>query len=134
MGDYDQKPEPGQWVRVHYNLHVGGLSVTNTKGRVIYRCETAFLEKAQFRVSEKMRDRVVLTGCRNVHAKVHGSWVEPDDEPALPVAVRYNPYDAADFITVDDGRPVKTAPLVKIDDNRCFVTHDDVEPKDDEAD
>lgn len=128
MGNYDQKPEVGQWVRVHYNLHVGGLSVTNTKGRVIYRCESCFLEDAEFRVSKMMRDRVVMTGCRNVHAKVHGHWVEPDDEPELPEAVRYNPFDAADFITVEDARPVHTAPMVKIDDNRCFVRPEDPEP------
>ncbi|QDG49360.1 hypothetical protein FIV42_01000 [Persicimonas caeni] len=121
MSKYDQKPAPGQWVRVHYNLHIGGLSVTNTQNRVIYRCDTAYLEDAEFRVSQTMRQRVVSGERRTVHAKVHGRWVEPSDEPELPVPVRYNPFVSGSFITVDDQQPVEHASLVKIDDNRCYV-------------
>lgn len=121
----DEVPAAGQRVHVYYNIPRDTLSVRNTKRKVMLHRSEVVLKDAEFRVSEPGRQRAIDENCRNIHAMVYGSWSEgcPVD---CPVAVRYNPYEAGHFQTVEGGLPVDTAEWVLIKKNRCFVPEDAV--------
>lgn len=100
------------------NLHKACWSVKSLKtGRVLAHLDEVFISDALFRVSEAGRQRVIRERAKNVHAGVVGVVSLPPGggEFAPRGRVRYNPYQAATFLTVPDGAPIHGAPLVHLD-------------------
>lgn len=108
----------GTRVMAYRNLHKGCWSLKNLRtGRVVAHLDEVFISDALFRVSEAGRQRVIREQAKNVHAGVVGV-VSPTPGGgvfALRRGVRYNPYQAATFLTVSDGAPISGAPLVHLD-------------------
>jgi len=110
-----------RWVHVYYNIPKDTLSLRGTDGRVFDHRDRVVLEEAEFRVQPAGHQRCVEEGRRNIHAKVHG-WLCPDEPPVdCPIAVKYDPFDADYFQTVDGGDPVDEARWVIIDKTRCYI-------------
>lgn len=64
-----------QKVSVYKNLTKKCFSV-KCRGRVVSHLDTIALRSVSFRVNEKARDRVRITGHKTVHATVDGIWVQ----------------------------------------------------------
>ena len=113
-------PDEGQRIHAYYNIPKDTVSVRNTSRKVILHRPSVVLKEADFRVSEAGRERVLKEEWRNVHAVVYGYWSSgcPED---CPVEVRYNPYEDPYFKTVEGGEPVREAPWVVIEKNRCYI-------------
>lgn len=87
-------------------------------GRVVRRTHRILLADVRFVVRENGRQRVLRDGRKNVHAfavgKVVGSAMGIDRHGRdLPVHVRYNPYEAGEFRTVEQMRISTGAPRSK---------------------
>ena len=118
MRDISHTAPVGTRVMAYRNLHKGCWSVKSLKtGRVLAHLKEVFISDALFRVSEAGRQRVIRERSKNVHAGVVGvvSDLPEGGEFALRTKVRYNPYQAATFLTAPDGAPIFGAPLVHLD-------------------
>jgi len=118
MKDISRTAPVGTRVMAYRNLHKGCWSVKSLKtGRVLAHLDEVFISDALFRVSEAGRQRVIRERSKNVHAGVVGVVSAPPGggEFAPRTRVRYNPYQAATFITATDGAPIFGAPLVHLD-------------------
>ena len=74
-------------VRVYKNLHKDCYSIQDAKSRLVIGYAAKFLlEGVEFKVSEAMRQKVIETGQKNVHAMMEGVLIavkgeKPDGTP-----------------------------------------------------
>lgn len=118
MRDIPRTAPVGTRVMAYRNLHKGCWSLKELRtGRVVAHLDEVFISDALFRVSEAGRQRVLRERAKNVHAGVVGVVSPPPGGGvfASRTGVRYNPYQAATFLTVPDGAPISGAPLVHLD-------------------
>jgi hypothetical protein len=117
--------QPGDKVRVHYNLHKGNFSVVDPKTqRVIANVATVTLRDVEFRVSEAGRQRTIRNKRRKVHAYAIGYLVttEAQDTTRLK-CVTYNPYRAGCFhVQGDVSAEVWEAERVTFADAYCYAS------------
>jgi hypothetical protein len=111
-------------VKVYYNLHKKCYSIVSLEkenyGRVIKHENCVPLFDAQFKVSEKGRQRVLREQKKNVHAYVVGTWVS-EFEPRLPIKLAtYNPYKYSSFVDAHSKKPLAKASQVLLS-KRHFV-------------
>lgn len=117
---------------VYYNLHKHLFSLKNKKtGRVEFRSHTVMLRNANFKVSEKGRQRVLKEKRKNVHAGVEGTIMELYDDSHIidmcklsntPLReVTYNPYAYDSFVYKDSLKPIFEADIVILSGKRVFV-------------
>jgi hypothetical protein len=96
-------------VYVYFNLHTRSWSIRSREapnyGLVIAHAPHVVLKDCTFRVGEKLRQRVIATGKKNVHAGVAGTLISFDNCQTVPsspyagiVSVSYNPFKSAHFI------------------------------------
>jgi hypothetical protein len=101
-------------VRVHWNLHRGGYSVT-VKGRVVATPASVCLTDVRFVVSDASLARMRRLGRRKVVAWAEGTVCDcarcPCSDPgtATPVRVSFNPWKADRFYQSGTGRTIETA-------------------------
>jgi len=111
-------------VKVYYNLHKNCYSIVSLEkenyGRVIKHENYVPLTNAQFKVSEKGRQRVLREQKKNVHAYVVGTWVS-EFVPRLPIKLAtYNPYKYSSFVDAHSKKPLAKAKQVLLS-KRHFV-------------
>lgn len=98
------------------------------KGRVVAYADVIDMVDVTFTVSQAGRNKVLLTGQKNVHAGIVGTIVGvmdqvtrkpntlPESTPAFDatkgISVRYNPYTGEHFETIDTKTPVHNAKRV----------------------
>ena len=118
-------------VKVYYNLHKKCYSIVSLEkenyGKVIKHENCVPLFDAQFKVSEKGRQRVLREQKKNVHAYVVGTWVSEfeihKDEflTRLPIKLAtYNPYKYSRFVDAHSKKPLAKASQVLLS-KRHFV-------------
>ena len=94
---------PGQYVRVYYNVNRACFSVQDALNKqVIAHVPRCSIRSAQFKVYETGRQRVIESGQKNVHAFVVGHFAgtdEPDTDGCR--AGYYNPREVADFVDAE---------------------------------
>ena len=103
-------------VKVYYNLHKNCYSIVSLEkenyGKVIKHENCVPLFDAQFKVSEKGRQRVLREQKKNVHAYVVGTWVS-EFEPNFPIKLAtYNPYKYSSFVDAHSKKPLAKASQV----------------------
>lgn len=111
-------------VKVYYNLHKNCYSIVSLEkenyGKVIKHSNCVPLFDAQFKVSEKGRQRVLREQKKNVHAYVVGTWVS-EFVPRLPIKLAtYNPYKYSSFVDAHSKKPLAKASQVLLS-KRHFV-------------
>ena len=108
-------------VKVYYNLHKKCYSIVSLEkknyGRVIKHSNCVPLFDAQFKVSEKGRQRVLHEKQKNVHAYVVGTWLgHLNDEITIsgtPIkSATYNPYKYSSFVDATSKKPLAKAKQV----------------------
>lgn len=103
----------GSRVKVYRNLHKKLWSVVDAKtNRVTFHAPTLAVADAVFRVSEKVRDRVVANRRKEVHARVWGVLTEPLNPLPHLVPATYNPYVAPHFFLLGSDIKVVGSPFV----------------------
>lgn len=127
-------------VKVYYNLHKNCYSIVSLEkenyGRVIKHSNCVPLFDAQFKVSEKGRQRVLREQKKNVHAYVVGTWVDEDEKfhssthkyytnfwltEYFPIKLAtYNPYKYSSFVDAHSKKPLAKAKQVLLS-KRHFV-------------
>ena len=116
-------------VKVYYNLHKKCYSIVSLEkenyGKVIKHSNCVPLFDAQFKVSEKGRQRVLREQKKNVHAYVVGTWLcHLNDEitiSGLPIKLAtYNPYKYSSFVDAHSKKPLAKASQVLLS-KRHFV-------------
>jgi hypothetical protein len=101
-------------VRVHWNLHRGGYSIT-VRGKVVATPASVCLTDVRFVVSDASLARMRRLGRRKVVAWAEGDVCDcarcPCSDPgtATPVRVTFNPWRADRFHEAGTGRPIETA-------------------------
>jgi|TARA_R110002051_G_scaffold84673_3_gene149957 hypothetical protein len=97
--------DPDKPVEVYRNLHKKCWSVRQS-GKVKLHTDYICLKNAEFKVSQKGRERVLKEKRKNVHAFVKGFIVDPseinkidDYENPNWTDVTYNPYKCGSFVT-----------------------------------
>ena len=102
-------------VEVYFNLQKKCWSVRQD-GIVRYHTNYVFMRDAEFKVSQKGRDRVLREKRKNVHAVIKGFLHTPTDMPKAIDAeftyITYNPYKYHSFVRTDTEHSVKTAKWV----------------------
>ena len=111
-------------VKVYYNLHKNCYSIVSLEkenyGKVIKHSNCVPLFDAQFKVSEKGRQRVLREQKKNVLAYVVGTWVS-EFVPRLPIKLAtYNPYKYSSFVDAHSKKPLAKASQVLLS-KRHFV-------------
>lgn len=115
---HPRKLEDGEKVKVYRNLHSNGLLSVKAKSpngtfTVAERLPAIFLKDVTFEINQKIRNRILKTRRKEVHAYVVGECVSGDFKLVNEKdwrRIRYNPYDSGDvaaFRYNDDGSPVK---------------------------
>jgi hypothetical protein len=122
MSETDRENLIGKKVKVYRNLHKGMWSVVDAStGRVAFHAATLSVSNAEFRVSLKVRERVVMRGRKEVHAKVVGTLdsvgVDLKKVPRSLKKASYNPYKAPFFFLMEDMARVDESPLVVFDED-----------------
>lgn len=102
-------------VDIYWNLHKHVYSVRARvgadAGRVIMHTHAFGVRDARFVVNPRGREKVLVTGRKNVHAFVRGFW--QDEEPeGERIQVRYNPRETGTYTTKEGGHPVYGAEFV----------------------
>lgn len=104
----NREVQPGQHVRVYYNVHKGLFSIQDPQTRVILgHSPTVVLDEAKFVVYEKGRQKVKRTKQKNVHAFVVGRFAgteAPGGEEFR--AGTYNPHFNKTFIDAETKAPL----------------------------
>ena len=100
--------DPDKPIEVYRNLHKKCWSVRQ-RGKVKLHTETICLKDAEFKVSQKGRERVLREKRKNVHAFIKGYIVDPRvlnklDDYGNPkwVDITYNPYKYDSFVTDEE--------------------------------
>lgn len=99
--------------RIAYNLHNERYSI-RYDGRVQCYVDEVTLAFPLFEVDEGRRQQVLLSGHKNVHAFVTGYLSKVTMPESGGVAIRYNPFESADFRTYPDDEPVNAAIMIKL--------------------
>ena len=111
-------------VKVYYNLHKKCYSIVSLEkenyGRVIKHDNCVPLFDAQFKVSEKGRQRVLREQQKNVHAYVVGTWVSEFVPRSTVKLATYNPYKYSSFVDAHSKKPLAKASQVLLS-KRHFV-------------
>lgn len=94
-------------IRVHLNLRRGDWSLTD-RGKVFAHVPHVCLLDAEFRVSEKSRQRVVKAHYREVHAWAIGERIDTASHGEL-VPISYNPFRSGSFVRSDTGAAITQA-------------------------
>lgn len=98
--------EPGAKVGIHRNLHQRNWSIVaeegSLKGLVVGHADTIHVWRAEFKVNEAGRQRVIRERKKNVHAKVvgilgRGFEASMWDGFNFTHKVKYNPYKDSQF-------------------------------------
>ena len=111
--------EYGKKTYVYWNLHKLTFSIMQNQ-RVVAHSNCVPLFDAQFKVSEKGRQRVLREKKKNVHAYVVGTWVS-EFVPRLPIKLAtYNPYKYSSFVDATSKKPLAKAKQVLLS-KRHFV-------------
>lgn len=100
-------------VKVAYNLRNERYSI-RYGGRVQCYVDEVTLAFPLFEVDEGRRQQVLLSGHKNVHAFVTGYLSKVTMPESGGVAIRYNPFESADFRTYPDDEPVNAAIMIKL--------------------
>jgi len=112
----------GKKVRVYRNLHKDCFSVVDAKsGRVISHSKSLCLSKAEFRVREAGRQKVLEEKSKNVHAFVCGFIIDDIGKEDGLRPVSYNPYRGPSFYLKDTQEDIKTAFFVKLYNGRDIL-------------
>lgn len=114
---------------VYRNLHKKCMSIRSREksdyGRVRAHAQSLIMQKCNFVVREKGRQRVILEKRKNVHAFVRGKLIQIYVNPTLPldefVEVTYNPYHSGSFYIKSTGQPICYADSVIIRKNKVFA-------------
>jgi hypothetical protein len=114
---------------IYWNLHKNVWSVKALdgpkKGKVVAHAKTLLIENAEFKVSERGRQRVIKERSKNVHAGVVGTVVAMDaifDVSHSDTQVSYNPYKSDTFYTVPNGYGVSHAEMVYMGLTKDYYT------------
>jgi len=99
-------------VRVHWNLHRGGYSVT-VKGRVVDTPAAVCLRNVRFVVSDAGLARIRKLGRRKVVAWAEGELCSPVEAPAGAPTVTFNPWKGDRFVIRETGAPIDQASCVR---------------------
>ena len=99
--------------RIAYNLHNGRYSI-RYGGRVQCYVDEVFLSFVGFEVDEKRRQMVLESGHKNVHAFVTGYLSTVTFPNHRGTAIRYNPYESADFRTFPEDEPVDRCIMMRL--------------------
>ena len=113
-------------VFVYRNLHKKCLSVKCLKTRlVIAYVDSISLKNCQFKVSEKLRQRVLNEKRKNVHAGVVGEWVKNAKAPKLKNCSRiiYDPYKFDSFVEENTFAPWKESENAFVTIEGAFVVN-----------
>jgi hypothetical protein len=100
------------------------------KGRVVQRRNCVLLADCRFIVREKGRQRVLITGRKNVHAFVVGYLVAVKGAAMakeLPITVFYNPHYDKSFMAVvgkNEAWPIKSAGAVLLNEYGMTAYHE----------
>ena len=126
-------------VEVYYNLHKKCLSVRDRKTGLVVKhthairltSKSGHYGRIDFNVSEKLRQRVLETRRKNVHATVRGyvhdlGKVKSLEErkarkPKTLRQVTYNPYKYETFVDVKTKEPGHYARDVYIDGQKVYI-------------
>jgi len=101
---------PEKPCRLYRNLHTGLWSVK--QDRVAFHTRLIYLKNVKFLVNERLRQKVIATRSKNVHAFVQGYMCPPINFyevgcGGMGQAVWYNPYKVSHFIS--NNQPCDTA-------------------------
>ena len=111
-------------VKVYYNLHKNCYSIVSLEkenyGKVIKHDNCVPLFDAQFKVSEKGRQRVLREQKKNVHAYVVGTWVSEFVPRGAVKLATYNPYKYSSFVDATSKNSLAKASQVLLS-KRHFV-------------
>ena len=99
-------------VRLYRNLHNGKISIKQGT-LVVGHTEEIIVRCARFIVSEKNRQKVLLTKRKNVHAYVEG-YVCESASSGEGLSVWYNPYKTDCFRLADNGLRCESASYVRV--------------------
>ena len=108
--------DPDKPVEVYRNLHKKCWSVRQ-RGKVKLHTDYICLKNAEFKVSQKGRERVLTEQRKNVHAFIKGFIVDAAEINKMPddsvewTDVSYNPYKYSSFVTATE-KPIKFARYV----------------------
>lgn len=107
----------GKRVRVYRNLTHKCFSVKCKKtNRVIAHVSSVHLQEATFPVSKKLRQRVLESGHKNVHAFVEGVIIENEkDIKNNLTCITYNPRKKDHFFICSSEEEIKSASYVLMD-------------------
>lgn len=104
---------------------IEGMIYNDSKGKktkkVIGHDTRLMMRDVQFTVIEKNRLRVIATGSKNVHAKVHGYLIQDEQPRPLSVDVTYNPYKYNSFVRKQYESPIYSAKMVSFINGRMTV-------------
>ena len=123
----------GLKVFVYFNLRKKCWSV-RYKGKVIAHASSVAIDNAEFKVSEKGRQRVLKSGVKNVHAgvagflravdfPVPGPFPKATPGPTIKLTeISYNPWKSKYFFDVFTKKPIKKIfPNAWLCNKRVFV-------------
>lgn len=111
-------------VFVYRNLHKGCLSVRDVKTRlVIAHVDSITLQDVKFKVSQKLRQRVLNEKRKNVHAGVEGVWIKDAKAPSKGrrQRVTYNPYKYSFFVKEKTLEPIHEASVAYVTTDGALV-------------
>lgn len=117
--------EQGKNVKVYFDLHRKTFSIQI--GQLVHgKADALTLKNASFKVNEKDRMKVVKTGVKNVHAKVHGEiyvGCQMNEEFLKTDGYReaaYNPFKYESFVDKETEQPIESAEWVHLQNKRIF--------------
>jgi len=123
------KIDYNQIVEVYWNLHKLCWSVRDRRSRlVIEHSKSIILEDCFLKVSEKSRQRVIQSNCKNVHAYIAGTISKLSVEEWLDKQntyrkLTYNPYRFESFVDLESLEPIYTSPTIcLIDKHNVYYT------------
>jgi len=121
----DRKIKQGEKVFVYFNLHKHLFSVRSlegeNKGKVIAHAEKVSLNDCTFKVSEKMRQRVIQKRQKNVHAGVVGTLDLLFESEKGETEITYDPYKYPTFVYKKDKMPIYNAKHVYLENKKVYI-------------
>lgn len=107
---------------VYFNLHDHVFSARQN-GLVKLHSDVIILEEVSFRVSEVLRQKVIASGSKNVHARVYG-WITSTDRDDVDLdgyrRAHYNPYETETFIDRETEEPIIECDSMILIDKRMY--------------
>lgn len=106
-----KKPEVFFFYR---NLRTKTWSQRSTKRKVVAHPTEVLLSNVTFHVSQKIREKVILTKRKMVHAGAKGKIIS-GGKPQDCIEVSYNPYLYSSFVRLDNLMKISSADMVYMD-------------------